>query len=149
MRKYDNIDDFDSRCPAGTSWQRCSQALQQVCTLPPEEAHSIGDSLTYVRTKRPTPRPHVFVGRRRYRIVIMALEEPVNLSVAVKSDLDVAEPYSDLTDRELLIGNGECTQIEPGEILVLDIDEAMHVSHFGPPVGMIFLTIEAATFHNK
>lgn len=149
MRKYSSIEVFEDQRPSGTSWERCSQALSQLPGLNEDAAHSIGDSLTYFRSARPAPRPEEFVGHRRYRFVLTAMKEPVSVEVAAKAELTNTESYSDLTDREHFTGQGQMVTLEPGEVLVMDIDEAVRFPQPCPVVGVVHLTIEAATFHNK
>lgn len=149
MRTYASIEEFRDQRPAGTSWERCVQALQQVSGLKNDVAHSIGDSLTYYKTNRPEPRSSDFVGHRRYRIVLVALEGPVSLSIANKCDLETSEPYSDLSDREYFTGVGNAIELSEGAVLVLGIDEALRFPSECPLLGIVLLTVEAATFHNK
>ena len=91
----------------------------------------------------------MITGHRRYRSVILALEETVILEVAQKRDLEPRDDYSDLTDRETFRGDGTPIRLEPGNVLVLDIDEAIRGASTLPVLGLVRLTVEAATFHNK
>ncbi|WP_106507234.1 beta-galactosidase subunit beta [Brachybacterium timonense] len=149
MHHHTDIEDFASRRPRGTSWKRCEQALRCLPRIPLDVCRSLGDSLTYVRTATPFPSPSHFTGHRRYRSVILALEETVILEVAQKRDLEPRDDYSDLTDRETFRGDGTPIRLEPGNVLVLDIDEAIRGASTLPVLGLVRLTVEAATFHNK
>lgn len=148
MRIYSNLEDFDERRPVGTSWRRCVQALRKMVHLAPDITHSLGDSLTYFRTDAPSPRPGEFVGHRRYRLVVCALRDPIELRVARKDALECSVTYSDVTDQEHFCGTADTVRLAHGAIMVMDINEAVQ---FPQPcsVGIVHLTVEAANFHNK
>lgn len=151
---YNDIDAMHSAHQGVKKWNRAFQATQTVDEMPLDEARSIVDSLTYSRHKASKLVSPNFVGHRRYFEVIQPLSGAVEVEVASKEDLEVVEEYSDLTDREWLTGEGEILTVEPGQFLVLDIDEAQRIvpspdSAVEPEVVIYRITVEGASFHNK
>lgn len=135
-------------------WNRTFIATETAEEMPLNQAQSVVDSLTYSRHKvRDLASPN-FVGHRRYFEVIQPLSGAIEVEVAKKEDLEVVEEYSDLTDREWLAGEGELVTVEPGQFLMLDIDEAERIfpaphSAVEPDVVIYRVTVEGASFHNK
>lgn len=149
MEIFSGIDEF-VRITAGiTKWDRTAQAIQAAQSHPEGVMHSIGDSLTYVRTRRRHD-TDLFTGHRRYVEVIAADSSPVQIEVAQKRTLTPRDDYSDLTDREHFEGGGEQIRLEPGQVLVTAIDEALrYPAPADAPCTVVHVTVEGATFHNK
>lgn len=149
MEIFSDLDDF-MRVTAGTTkWVRAAQAIRAAPSHQEGVMHSIGDSLTYLRTRRRYG-TDLFTGHRRYLEVVAAGSSPVELEIAASSDLSARDDYSDLTDREHFEGTGRAVRLDPGQILVTEIDEALR--YIGTASGactVVHVSVEGATFHNK
>lgn len=150
MEIFSNLEDF-VRITSGTAkWDRAAQAI----SLAPHHAegvmHSIGDSLTYLRTRRRHDTA-LFTGHRRYLEVVAAGEGEVELEIAPASALVAHGDYDDTTDREHFDGAGTTLRLAPREICVLAIDEALRYPAAGAaePFTVLHVSVEGATFHNK
>lgn len=149
MQIFRDLDEFSLTTASMTKWVRAVQAVR----VAPEHAegamHSIGDSLTYLRTRRRYAHDD-FVGHRRYLEVLAALDSPVDIVIAAKCQLEHVEPYSDLTDRERLTGSGQEMTLRPGQLLITDIDEAVrYPTSSRTPHVVLHVSVEGATFPNK
>lgn len=149
MEIFSDLDEF-ARITAGIAkWDRTSQAIQAAQFHPERVMHSIGDSLTYIRTTR-RHETDLFTGHRRYVEVVAADASPVQIEIAQKHDLTPFGDYSDLTDREYFEGSGQDVRLEPGQVLITAIDEALrYPAPTDTPYTVVHVTVEGATFHNK
>lgn len=149
MEIFPDLDDF-TRVTAGTTkWDRAAQAITQAPSHSEGVMHSIGDSLTYMRTRR-RHGGELFVGHRRYLEVVAAGGAAVQLEIAASRDLTALGDYSDLTDREHFEGAGSVLRLEPGQLLVPGIDEALrYLGTADEPYTVLHVSVEGATFHNK
>lgn len=149
MEIFSDLDDFIRVTAGTTKWMRAAQAIRTAPSHREEVMHSIGDSLTYLRTRR-RHRTELFVGHRRYLEVVAAGDSTVQLETAPSRELTAHHDYSDLTDREHFEGAGRSVRLEPGQILVTAIDEALrHVGTATDPYTVLHVSVEGATFHNK
>lgn len=149
MEIFSDLDEFVRMTAGITKWDRTAQAIRNAANLPEGVMHSIGDSLTYVRTRRRHD-TDLFTGHRRYVEVIAADASPVQIEIAPKQDLTACDDYSDLTDREHFEGSGRPLHLEPGQVLVTAIDEALRYPvPSDAPCTVVHVTVEGATFHNK
>lgn len=166
MIKFANIADFQTKTLLETSWIRLESALKSFDRVQVEQAHSIGDSVVYVvipaksvtapasdryfatQIHETNGEELVYLGKRRYRIVLKALSDPINVRVKDKSQLTKIIDYSDLSDEEYFFESGTTKAnnlvLDPGQILVLKINEAIAIL---PPkdslVGLALITAEA------
>lgn len=149
MEIFSDLDDFTRVTSGTTKWLRAAQAIRTAPSHREGAMHSIGDSLTYLRTRR-RHETELFTGHRRYLEVIVAGETPVALEVAASSDLTARGDYSDLTDREHFEGVGRAVRLDPGQILVTEIGEALrYVGAGSSAYTVVHVSVEGATFHNK
>src|SRR5699024_4091319 len=102
---FSDLDNFMRVTSGATKWVRTAQAIRTAPSHREGVMHSIGDSLTYLRTCRRYA-TELFTGHRRYLEVVAAGESPVTLEIAASSDLTARDAYSDLTDREHFEGAG-------------------------------------------
>lgn len=149
MELFSDLDDF-TRVTAGTTkWVRAAQAIRTAPSHSESVMHSIGDSLTYVRTRR-RHETDLFVGHRRYLEVVVADTSSVELEIAPSTELEAHGDYDDVTDREHFEGEGTLVRLEPGQLLVTEIDEALrHLGAASDPYTVLHVSVEGATFHNK
>ncbi|MGP5198644.1 hypothetical protein ACTXKN_05745 [Brachybacterium alimentarium] len=149
MEIFSDLDDFTRVTSGTTKWLRAAQAIRTAPSHREGAMHSIGDSLTYLRTRR-RHETELFTGHRRYLEVIAAGETPVALEVAASRDLTARGDYSDLTDREHFEGVGRAVRLDPGQILVTEIGEALrYVGAASSAYTVVHVSVEGATFHNK
>lgn len=149
MQIYDDVADLERVTGGHIRWRRAAQAIRRAPEIPEGAMHSIGDSLTYVRTRRRHDTA-LLTGHRRYVEVIAAGNSPVRLEIAAKSDLTSCADYSDLTDREHFHGEADALELAPGQIVVVEIDEAVrYPEEADSPAVVVHLSVEAMTFHNK
>lgn len=149
MEIFSDLDDFTRSATGATKWARAAQAIRTAPLHTEGAMHSIGDSLTYLRTRRRYD-TNLFIGHRRYLEVVAAGEGPVDLEVAPTSALTARADYSDLTDREYFESTGQQLRLAPGQILVTTIDEALrYVGTAVEPCTVLHVSVEGATFHNK
>lgn len=142
-------EDFARRTAGIRKWERAGEAIRASDTHAEGVMHSLGDSLTYVRTRRRYDGT-AFTGHRRYLEVVAAGEAAVQLEVARRAELSPLGDYSDLSDREHFTGTGRRIELPPGAIVVLSIDEAVRYPTACPaPLTVLHVTVEGATFPNK
>ncbi|MFC0674716.1 hypothetical protein [Brachybacterium hainanense] len=124
MQIHDSLAALE-HCRAGFPiWGRLREAITASSSHAVGQMHSLGDAITFLRTPR-RHRGDAFVAHRRYVEIVAAAGSPVLLEVAPIADLVVTTPYCDLSDRELLAGAGERVRLEPGQIAVLELQEAI------------------------
>ncbi|MFE6970293.1 hypothetical protein [Isoptericola sp. NPDC057653] len=130
-------------------WDRTLQALRADRGLA-GVMYSVGDSLTSMRERTPALATDGLVARRRYLVALSPVDGDASVEVAPVAGLEVAAPYSDLSDRELLRGPGERRTVPRGAVLVVGPGEAVRVLP-SPDVTAVVahVTVEGATFHNK
>lgn len=153
MQIFTDLEQFERVTAGRPKWVRAAQAIRAAGSHREGVMHSIGDSLTYLRTRR-RHETDLFTGHRRYLEVIAAGEAPVHLEIAVKRDLspgtDNSAQYSDLTDREHFTGTGQELTLQPDQIVVVEIDEAVRYRKTAAqPCTVLHVSVEGATFHNK
>lgn len=149
MEIFTDVDQFERLAASATKWVRTAQAIRTAPAHAPGAMHSIGDSLTYIRTRRRYDTDR-FTAHRRYLEVVAAGDSPVDLEIAPTRDLRTCGDYRDLTDREHFSGSGPALRLEPGQILVTAIDEALrYVGTAADPCTVLHVSVEGATFHNK
>ncbi|ATG53027.1 hypothetical protein CFK38_17015 [Brachybacterium vulturis] len=149
MQLFTDLAEFERVTAGKPRWARAAQAIRAAPARREGVMHSIGDSLTYLRTRRRHETGH-FTGRRRYVEVIAAGEAPVRLEIAAKAELVGRTEYSDLSDREQLAGSGQELTLRPGEIVVVEIDEAVRYPEpAAEPCTVLHVSVEGTTFPNK
>lgn len=149
MEIFSDLDDFTRVTAGPAKWSRTAQAIRTAPAHREGVMHSIGDSLTYVRTRRRHD-TDLFTGHRRYLEVVAAGDSPVEIEIAPASELRPRGDYSDLTDREHFEGTGRPVRLEPGQILVAAIDEALRQPQAAATAcTVLHVSVEGATFHNK
>lgn len=149
MEIFSDLDDFTRVTTGATKWERAAEAIRTAPAHIEGAMHSIGDSLTYLRTRRRYD-TDLFIGHRRYLEVVAADRGPIDLEIAPTSALTARADYSDLTDREHFDGIGQSLRLAPGQILVTAIDEALrYVGTAAAPGTVLHVSVEGATFHNK
>lgn len=149
MQLFPDYPTFESVLGGITKWHRALQALRDGGPLP-EVAYSIGDSLTYRRTRTATLATPHFVGRRRYHLVLAPLSATAQFEVADKGSVTPTTPYSDITDQQWFTGFGQTVAVPSGAVLIADIADTVR-THPDPDVEVMVLhvTVEGATFANK
>lgn len=149
MEIFTDLGEFERVTAGRPKWVRAAQAIRAASSHREDVMHSIGDSLTYLRTRRRHDND-LFTGHRRYLEVIAAGEAPVHLEIAAKRDLSPGTDYSDLPDREHLTGNGHELVLQPGQIVVVEIDEAVrYLKPAAQPCTVLHVSVEGITFPNK
>lgn len=149
MEFFTDLAEFERVTAGGPKWVRAAQAIRVAPTHREGVMHSLGDSLTYLRTRRRHD-SDLFTGHRRYLEVIAAGEAPVRLEIAAKTELTRRTEYSDLTDREHLAGTGQGLTLQPGQIVVVEIDEAVRYPEpAAEPCTVLHVSVEGTTFPNK
>lgn len=149
MELFTDLDEFVRITADRPRWRRTAQAIRAAAGDHIGVMHSIGDSLTYLRTHR-RYETELFTGHRRYLEVIAAGQSPVLLEVASKAELERSTEYSDLSDREHFIGTGHRLTLQPGQIVVIGINEAVrHLEPAAEPCTVLHVSVEGATFPNK
>lgn len=149
MELFTDLAEFVRLTAGRPKWGRAAQAILAAPTRPTGVMHSIGDSLTYLRTRRRHDTDH-FTGHRRYLEVIAAGGSPVPLEIAPKAELERCTAYSDLTDREHFAGGGRPLTLRPGQIAVIGIDEAVRwLEPAAEPSTVLHVSVEGTTFPNK
>lgn len=149
MELFTDLALFERITADRTRWVRTAQAIRTAPARREDIMHSIGDSLTYLRTRRRHDTEH-FTGHRRYLEVIAVGDAPVRIEVAAKRDLARQSDYSDLTDREHFTGTGQEHVLQPGQIAVIEIDDAVrYPSVSAEPFTVLHVSVEGATFPNK
>lgn len=150
MKVFTSIDSFRRGADGHRKWDRTVQALEDARRLPGDVMYSIGDSLTFVQTRRRYLGDSL-VGHRRYQEIIHAADGPLRIAVGEQRRLISSEAYSDLSDREHFSPDGpiRCIDVPLGGVAVIGIDEASRVRDSdGVPVH-VHVTVEGATFLNK
>lgn len=149
MDIINNLEEFTRRYHGGRKWQRCVEAINNIDTVRPGVAHSIGDSLSY-RLSTDTTTDALFLGHRRYFDVHYYLQGAQKIEYAPKAQLQVVECYRDETDREFLKGCGDTVQVHEGQMVICDIDEAYRFISEGAVKKVVLrVTVEDGYFHNK
>lgn len=149
MELFTDLAQFERITADRPKWVRTAQAIRTAAAHREGVMHSIGDSLTYLRTRRRHDTDH-FTGHRRYLEVIAAGDAPMRIEVAAKQDLDRQTDYSDLSDREHFTGTGQELTLQPGQIAVIGIDEAVrYPTPAAEPCTVLHVSVEGATFPNK
>lgn len=149
MELFTDLAQFERITADRTKWARTAQAIRAATAHAEGVMHSIGDSLTYLRTCRRHDVEH-FTGHRRYLEVIAVGDAPVRIEVAAKQDLVRHSEYNDLTDREHFDGTGQEHILQPGQIAVIEIDEAVRYPEASAdPFTVLHVSVEGATFPNK
>src|SRR5699024_8361511 len=123
MELFTDLAQFERITADRPKWGRTAQAIRTAAAHREGVMHSIGDSLTYLRTRRRNDTDH-FTGHRRYLEVIAAGEAPMRIECTATQDLDRQTDYSDISHREHLSGTGQQLTLQPGQIAVIGIDEA-------------------------
>lgn len=149
MDILNNLEEFTRRYHGGRKWQRCVEAIQNIDSIRPGVAHSIGDSLSY-RLTTDTTTDALFLGHRRYFDVHYYLQGAQKIEYAPKAQLQVVEFYRDETDREFFKGCGTTVQVHEGQMVICDIDEACRFISDGAVKKVVLrVTVEDGYFHNK
>ncbi|WP_114854352.1 hypothetical protein [Brachybacterium sp. YJGR34] len=148
MEIFDGTADL-ARVTAGhRPWQRVLEAIERAPTWYEGSMHSLGDSLTALRTRCRWEAEH-FTGHRRYLEVTCAGASPVELEVARKDELVSAGDYRDTSDREHFTGTGRPVRLEPRQILVLATDEALRWrAPADAPATVVHLTVEGTVLRS-
>jgi evolved beta-galactosidase subunit beta len=149
MQLFPDYPTFESVLGGVTKWQRTLQALRDGGPLP-EVAYSIGDSLSYRRTRTAALATPHFIGRRRYHLVLAPLSATAHFEVADNLSVTPITPYSDITGQQWFTGTGQTVAVPKGAVLIADIAETVR-PHPDPDVDVMVLhvTVEGATFANK
>lgn len=158
MRIYHTINEFVQQCAQHKKWARTLQAIQSAQELLPNVAYSVGDSIAYWwQDSQSLAHDYYcdhYIGRRRYLTVLTPIQGSVVVQVAAKQHLQLVQNYSDLTDRELFIGEGTSITLQPQEILIVEPDEACCIQDTEQQeqrstVIELHVTVEGFSFPNK
>lgn len=153
MTLFGSAQDFATVHAGTTKWDRMLAAIDNAGTIVEGVAHSIGDSLTYWRAASATFATEDFTGHRRYQSAFVVLDGDAQLEIAPKVELELAQAYSNLSDREsytAVTGAWTPQTVTQGQILSVPIDCAWRVSpRSAAQLLLVRLTVEGATFHNK
>jgi evolved beta-galactosidase subunit beta len=149
MELFTDLAQFERITAGRPKWVRTAQAIRTAPTHREGVMYSIGDSLTYLRTRRRHGTEH-FTGHRRYLEVIAVGDASIRIEVAAKQNLVPCSDYSDLSDREHFTGIGQEHLLRPGQIAVIGIDDAIrYPSVSADPCIVLHVSVEGATFPNK
>ncbi|RGM96387.1 Evolved beta-galactosidase subunit beta [Fusobacterium necrogenes] len=146
MLKLNSFDEFKSIFRTGKKWIRCAEAINNIPNIQENVYYSIGDSLAYMITE--SKAEDKFCGHRRYMDIFYYLEGGEEIEIAPKSELELVEKYSDETDREFFTGNGKKLDMKQGEMIIVEINEAVKCSGNAKKV-IIRVTVEDNYFLNK
>ena len=146
MLRLSSFDEFKSIFRTGKKWIRCAEAINNIPNIQENLFYSIGDSLAYMITD--SKKEEKFCGHRRYMDIFYYLEGGEEVEIAPKKNLDLVEKYSDETDREFFNGFGEKYEIKQGEMVIVEINEAVKCSG-GAKKLVIRVTVEDNYFLNK
>lgn len=150
MELFTDLAEFERVTAGNPKWARAAQAIRAAPAHEEGVMHSIGDSLTYLRTRRRHDESGLFTGHRRYLEVIAAGEAPVRLEIAAKAQLTRRTEYRDLTDREHFAGTGRELVLLPGQLVVIEIDAAVrYPARAAEPFTVLHVSVEGTTFPNK
>ncbi|CAK1785369.1 evolved beta-galactosidase subunit beta [Vibrio crassostreae] len=150
MIVLDNLEQFKVVYRDGRKWQRCVEAIENIGNIKDSVMYSIGDSLAYMIEDGVARSTENFTGNRRYFDVHYYLEGRETVEFADKSQLEQTQAYSDETDREHLLGNGETRELSEGQVAIFDNSKAYRF-HGDNRVRKVVLkvTIEDGYFLNK
>ena len=150
MIVLDNLEQFKVVYRDGRKWQRCVEAIENIGNIKDSVMYSIGDSLAYMIEDGVARNTEDFTGNRRYFDVHYYLEGRETVEFADKSQLEQTQAYSDETDREHLLGNGETRELSEGQVAIFDNSKAYRF-HGDNRVRKVVLkvTIEDGYFLNK
>ncbi|MDE1240137.1 beta-galactosidase subunit beta [Vibrio aestuarianus] len=150
MIVLDNLEQFKVVYRDGRKWQRCIEAIENIGNIKDGVMYSIGDSLAYMIEDCVARNTENFTGNRRYFDVHYYLEGRETVEFADKSQLEQTQAYSDETDREHLMGNGETRELVEGQVAIFDNSKAYRF-HGDNRVRKVVLkvTIEDGYFLNK
>ncbi|CAK1780060.1 beta-galactosidase subunit beta [Vibrio crassostreae] len=150
MIVLDNLEQFKVVYRDGRKWQRCVEAIENIGNIKDSVMYSIGDSLAYMIEDGVARSTESFTGNRRYFDVHYYLEGRETVEFADKSQLEQTQAYSDETDREHLLGNGETRELSEGQVAIFDNCKAYRF-HGDNRVRKVVLkvTIEDGYFLNK
>lgn len=146
MLKLNSFDEFKSIFRTGKKWIRCAEAINNIPNIQENVYYSIGDSLAYMITE--SKAEDKFCGHRRYMDIFYYLEGGEEIEIAPKLELELVEKYSDETDREFFTGNGKKLDMKQGEMIIVEINEAVKCSGNAKKV-IIRVTVEDNYFLNK
>lgn len=146
MLKLNSFDEFKSIFRTGKKWIRCAEAINNIPNIQENVYYSIGDSLAYMITESKVE--DKFCGHRRYMDIFYYLEGEEEIEIAPKSELELVEKYSDETDREFFNGLGMKQKMKKGEMIIIEINEAVKCSG-GAKKLIIRVTVEDNYFLNK
>lgn len=146
MLKLNSFDEFKSIFRTGKKWIRCVEAINNIPNIQENVYYSIGDSLAYMITESKVE--DKFCGHRRYMDIFYYLEGEEEIEIAPKSELELVEKYSDETDREFFNGLGMKQKMKKGEMIIIEINEAVKCSG-GAKKLIIRVTVEDNYFLNK
>lgn len=146
MEIFGSIDDMARVLGSHVKWQRAVQALRTTPGRRLEVASSLGDSLTF--WVQADASATVFTASRRYLTVLHPMERDLEVEVAAVESLSPLDAYSDLSDREHLLGAGEVVALPRGALGVIGPSRAYRVLTAGR-IAVVRVTVEGATFHNK
>ncbi|RJX69354.1 beta-galactosidase subunit beta [Vibrio sinensis] len=150
MIVLDNLEQFKVVYRNGRKWNRCVEAIGNTEKLRDGVMYSIGDSLAYMIEDGIAEQTETLVGNRRYFDVHYYLEGRETVEFANKKNLQTKQAYSDETDREYFIGQGETRELFEGQIAIFENDKAyrFHGDHRVRKV-VLKVTIEDGYFLNK
>ncbi|UPR58340.1 beta-galactosidase subunit beta [Vibrio sp. ED004] len=150
MIVLENLEQFKVVYRDGRKWQRCVEAIENIGNIKDGVMYSIGDSLAYMIEDGVALNTENFTGNRRYFDVHYYLEGRETVEFADKSQLEQTQAYSDETDREHLMGNGETRELVEGQVAIFDNSKAYRF-HGDNRVRKVVLkvTIEDGYFLNK
>ncbi len=150
MIVLENLEQFKVVYRDGRKWQRCVEAIENIGNIKDGVMYSIGDSLAYMIEDGVASNTENFTGNRRYFDVHYYLEGRETVEFAAKSELEQIQAYSDETDREHLMGNGETRELVEGQVAIFDNNQAYRF-HGDNRVRKVVLkvTIEDGYFLNK
>ncbi|MCW8344787.1 beta-galactosidase subunit beta [Vibrio sp. ZSDZ65] len=150
MIVLDNLTQFKSVYRDGRKWNRCVEAIENIDSIKDGVMHSIGDSLVYMIVDGIPKAQAALQGHRRYLDVHYYLQGTETIEFASKSALTPHQPYSDETDREYLLGQGDKRDVHEGQVVIFDNNEAYRfIGSTQVRKVIIRVTIEDGYFLNK
>jgi evolved beta-galactosidase subunit beta len=141
---------FERVCREGKKWQRCREAIANAERIPPNQYHSVGDSLVYRLFEGRAQAEACFTGQRRYFDVHYYFSGEEQIEFADKASLTVLTPYDDRSDQETFEGRGQRIVARAGQVLIYENTEAVRLVEAEPVRKVILkVTIEGGYFKNK
>ncbi len=124
MILLNSIEEFKDKFRVGKKWIRCQEAIENSKNICENVYYNIGDSLIYMLKTKFENKDECFQGHRRYLDIHVYLEGEEKVEIALKKSLKESQEYSNETDCEYFLGNGENIVAKKGQVIIFENSEA-------------------------